>query len=148
MRYSDDGTAEMYHRGCMAYHDDMVHQERKMKQSDLDILTDLNRNYVRSVEQGDVQWFEQHLADDFMNSNPDGSLVDRSAFLRQVARGSTVSNIKENDVRVRILGDYAIIHARTTYRKSDGTDGSGRYTDDWHKRNGVWLCVSAHVGRS
>jgi ketosteroid isomerase-like protein len=119
-----------------------------MQASDLDILTELNRNYIRAVERGDVQWFERHLVDDFMNSNPDGSLVDRSTFLRQIERGSTVSNIKAHDVRVRIFADYAIIHAKTTYRKGDGTDGSGRYTDDWHRRDGVWVCVSAHVGRS
>ncbi len=110
-------------------------------------LAELNRNYVRAVDQADVTWFDANLADDFRNTNPDGSLIDRQAFLTQIARGSTVRNIREHDVVIRILGDFAIIHARTTYEKPDGTRGAGRYTDDWQFRNGRWQCVSAHVTR-
>jgi hypothetical protein len=50
-------------------------------------------------------------------------------------------------VLIRILGDFAIIHARTSYQKVDGSQGSGRYTDDWQLRDGRWQCVSAHVTR-
>ena len=49
---------------------------------------------------------------------------------------------------VRLMGDVAIIHARTTYTTSDGAPGSGRYTDVWARRNGTWLAVSAHVTRN
>lgn len=42
---------------------------------------------------------------DFFNTNPDGTLI-------------------------RLFGDFAIIHARTTYRNSDGSEGGGRYTDE------------------
>jgi hypothetical protein len=111
------------------------------------ILRELNRNYIRAVDEADVAWFDSNLASDFLNTNPDGSLVDRAAFLAQIGRGSTVKNIREHDVVIRILGDYAIIHARTTYLKPDGTGGAGRYTDDWHFRDGRWQCVSAHVTR-
>jgi hypothetical protein len=48
----------------------------------LETLNELNRNYVRSVLESDVRWFEANLAGDFMNSNPDGSLVDRAGFLK------------------------------------------------------------------
>lgn len=44
-------------------------------------LADLNRNYVRSVDEADVDWFDANLAEDFLNTNPDGSIVDRAAFL-------------------------------------------------------------------
>ena len=47
----------------------------------------------------------------------------------------------------RIVGDVAIIHARTTYTRPDGTEGAGRYTDVWARRGGRWLAVSAHVTR-
>ena len=49
-------------------------------------LEELNRNYIRSVRMSDVRWFDQNLAEDFLNSNADGSLVDRAGFLAQVAR--------------------------------------------------------------
>jgi len=110
-------------------------------------LEDLNRNYVRSVDEADVAWFDANLADDFLNTNPDGTLIDRKAFLAQIRRGSTVKKIREHDVVIRILGNFAIIHARTSYEKPDGTKGRGRYTDDWQLRDGRWVCVSAHVSR-
>jgi hypothetical protein len=39
-------------------------------QSDLEALTALNRDYIRSVQHGDVQRFEEILAEDFLCSNP------------------------------------------------------------------------------
>jgi ketosteroid isomerase-like protein len=115
--------------------------------ADLDTLRRLNQNFVRSVEESDVGYFEEALTEDFLNSNPDGSLVDRAGFLEQIARPAMISELEAHDVRIRIMGDIAIIHARTTYRKPDGRAGSGRYTDVWARRKGHWLCVSAHVTR-
>lgn len=114
---------------------------------DVTVLSELNRNYIRSVETSDVRWFDEHLAEDFRNSNPDGSLIGRDAFLQQIARPSAARNISIHDVEIRVFGDFAIIHARTAYQKADGTSGSGRYTDDWHRQGGRWRCVSAHVSR-
>lgn len=115
--------------------------------ADLDTLRRLNQNFVRSVEESDVGYFEEALAEDFLNSNPDGSLLDRVGFLVQIAQPPKISNLEAHDVRVRIMGDIAIIHARTTHDKPDGRSGVGRYTDVWARREGRWLCVSAHVTR-
>jgi ketosteroid isomerase-like protein len=115
--------------------------------ADHDTLLDLNRDYIRSVQTSDVPRFGEILADDFLCSNPDGSLVDRADFLRQTARPVGISNLEARDVNIRIMGDFAIIHARTTYTRPDGGVGSGRYTDVWARRQGRWLAVSAHVTR-
>jgi ketosteroid isomerase-like protein len=115
--------------------------------SDLDTLLDLNRDYIRSVQRSDVARFDQILAAEFFCSNPDGSLVDRAGFLKQTAVPVKISNLEASDVKVRIIGDVAIIHARTTYTLPDGRAGSGRYTDVWARQNGRWLAVSAHVTR-
>jgi Domain of unknown function (DUF4440) len=66
-------------------------------------------------------------------------------FQAQTARPVSISNLEARDVRVRIIGDVGIIHARTTYTLPDGRAGSGRYTDVWARRR--WLAVSAHVTR-
>jgi ketosteroid isomerase-like protein len=115
--------------------------------SELDILQDLNRDYIRSVQHSDVRRFDEILADDFLCSNPDGSLIDRAAFLKQTAVPVAISNLEARDVVIRIMGDVAIIHARTTYTRPDGQEGAGRYTDVWARRGGRWLAVSAHVTR-
>jgi ketosteroid isomerase-like protein len=115
--------------------------------NELDTLGQLNRDYVRSVLESDVRWFDANLAPDFMNSNPDGTLVDRAAFLKQIAPPCLVSKLREDAVRIHVLGDVAIIYARTTYGRPDGSPGAGRYTDVWQLRQGRWLCVSANVSR-
>ena len=118
-----------------------------MTSSDLDVLLELNREYIRSVQESDVERFREMLAEDFRVSNPDGSFLDKAGFLAQTARPVTISNLEALDVEVRILGDTAIIHARTSYAGSDGQLLSGRYTDVWARRDGRWLAVAAHVTR-
>jgi ketosteroid isomerase-like protein len=114
---------------------------------DLETLLALNRDYIRSVQTSDVRRFDEILAEDFLCSHPDGSLVDRRRFLEQTAKPVAISHLEAHDVVVRIMGDVAIIHARTTYTQPNGQPGSGRYTDVWARRNGRWLAVSAHVTR-
>lgn len=115
--------------------------------TDLDQLHELNRDYIKSVQTMDVKRFDEILGDDFVCSNPDGSAVDRAAFLQQTARPIAISGLEARDVVVRLMGDFAIIHARTTYALPDGRPGAGRYTDIWARRNGRWLAVAAHVTR-
>jgi len=114
---------------------------------DHEALTALNEGYIRSVQEGDVRWFDENLAEDFLCSNPDGSLVDRRGVLEQTARPVTISGLVAEDVLIRILGDVAIIHARTRYRTAGGEQRNGRYTDVWARRGARWCAVSAHVTR-
>jgi ketosteroid isomerase-like protein len=115
--------------------------------TDLDELTTLNRDYVASVQNCDVRRFDQILAEDFYCSNPDKSLVNRAGFLRQTAVPVTIRNLIADEVKIRIIGDFAIIHGRTSYTTADGQQAHGRYTDCWARQNGKWLAVSAHVSR-
>ena len=115
--------------------------------NDLDELTALNKDYVDSVQNCDVKRFDEILAEDFYCTNPDKSLVDRASFLKQTAIPVKIRNLKAEDVRIRILGDFAIIHAQTSYTTADGEQARGRYTDCWARQNGKWLAVSAHVAR-
>ena len=115
--------------------------------ADLDELSNLNRDYVNSVQNSDVKRFDEILAEDFYCSNPDKSLVDRAGFLKQTAVPVTIRNLQADDIKIRVMGDFAIIHARTSYTTPDGQQASGRYTDCWARQNGRWLAVSAHVSR-
>src|SRR5260370_18370095 len=111
--------------------------------SDLEILTSLNRDYIRSVQNGDVRRFDEILASDFRCSNPDGSLVDRGGFLAQTARPVTISNLAAHDVEIRVFGDIAIIHARTSYTTADGRPGAARSTHVRARQNGNGVAATA-----
>ena len=114
---------------------------------DVTTLRELNQAYLDSVRAGDVERFRQLLADDFHCSTPDGMLLDKTQFLARIAGPRTLERLQAEDVRIRMLGDVAIIHAATTYTTAAGQEGRGRYTDDWQKRGSTWVCVSAHVTR-
>jgi ketosteroid isomerase-like protein len=116
--------------------------------SEIEALAALNRDYIASVQNSDVKRFDEILSDDFLNTNPDGSLIDRAGFLKQIAPKAKISSLACHDVNIRVMGDFAIIHARTSYALPDGRPGSGRYTDIWAKRGGKWLCVAAQVARN
>ena len=122
-------------------------QPIESRQSDHDSLAALNADYINAVQNCDVRRFDEILARDFHCSNPDGSLVDRAGFLKQTAQPVAIKDLRAEDVLIRIIGDVAIIHARTAYTRPDGTRGGGRYTDVWVRQGGRWLAVSAHVTR-
>jgi ketosteroid isomerase-like protein len=115
--------------------------------SDREALLELNREYIRSVVHSDVRRFGEILADDFLCSLPDGSLVDRAAFLAQAAQAFKLSDLEVHDIDIRLMGDIAIVHARTTFTTPEGRAGTGSYADVWARRDGRWLAVAAHVTR-
>lgn len=115
---------------------------------DLEALARLNAEYIKAVTASNVAFFHDILADDFLCSLPDGSLIDRAQFLAQTAKVYVPRNLEAHDVNIRVLGDVAIIHARTTFQVPGGAGGAGRYTDIWARRNGRWLVVAAHVTRT
>jgi ketosteroid isomerase-like protein len=110
-------------------------------------LEALNRGYLLAGEKADVVWYSAQLAEDYMATNPDGSLVDKAGFLAQFKKPSASTNFRTPDVHIQLVGDVALIHCRFEDTKPDGQTGAGRYTDIWARRDGRWLCVSAHFIR-
>jgi ketosteroid isomerase-like protein len=109
------------------------------------ILTHLNADYLASDQNGDVERYKQILAEDFMASLHDLVLRDKKQFLEMMAAPRPFTELQADDVRIRLLGDFAIIHEHITFRTSDGVRHQGRYTDDWQRRDGKWVCVAANV---
>ena len=116
--------------------------------SDLDHLRALNDDYIHSVQYSDVGRFDEILAEDFYCTFSDASFVDRAAFLEHTAHPAEYTNLQVHDVFIRVMGDVALIHARTTFTKADGSEGGSRYTDIWTRQDGTWLCISAQITRS
>jgi ketosteroid isomerase-like protein len=110
--------------------------------SDLDILAQLNADFVASAQNGDVRRLDQILAEDFTASLPDFLLRDKRQFLDMTAAPRPFTDLKADDVRIRLLDDFAIIHAHMTLRTADGVLRQGRYTDDYQWRDGKWVCVA------
>jgi ketosteroid isomerase-like protein len=117
------------------------------KTDDLGTLEALNRGYLLAAEKSDVAWYTEHLAEDYRATNPDGSFVDKAGFLARIARPHTLTSLRAPEVSIQRVGDAALIHASFEETRPDGSHGRGRYTDIWQRRDGRWLCVSAHFTR-
>jgi ketosteroid isomerase-like protein len=115
--------------------------------ADVSRLTQLNQDYIDAVKTSNVGRFQEILAEDFLCTTADGTLLDRAAFLEQAGRPTTVSALQAHDVNIRLVGDTAIVHAATTFTHPDGRPGRGRYTDVWARRNGQWVAVAAQFFR-
>src|ERR1700760_299261 len=114
-----------------------VNQEReKRMDKDIDELTILNRDYVASVQNSDVKRFDEILAEHFYCTNPDKTLVDRAAFLKQTAIPVMIKNLRAEDDKFRLLGDFAPIHPAPSSATAEGEPAFGRYTDCWARQNG------------
>jgi hypothetical protein len=115
--------------------------------NDLDDLTKLNDDYIQSVQHSNVKRFEEILSDDFLCSNPDGTLVDRKAFLQQTAKPVTIRNPRgarrqrQADGRFRRHSRANQLHYRRRRRKRRPLHRR------LARRNGKWVAVSAHVTR-
>jgi ketosteroid isomerase-like protein len=113
------------------------------------LLHALNENYVRAYREADVAWYDAHLAQNYHVVNSDGSLDDRAAALTEFAKpqfATYMTSFPVAKVRIRRLGELALIDAENDYEMKDGRHGISRYIDIWHQQfDGRWLCVSAHI---
>jgi len=120
----------------------------KMDESDHDILTRLNQEYVDAFMNADVEWYREYLADDFEVIESDGSVLNKSDFLRHTAKGPDVVDYKLDQVEVCIYGDVALVRATGMWTGKNGFQGLSRYTDVYVKTANGWRTVSAQITRA
>lgn len=116
--------------------------------NDEQILQTLNLGYVQAFLDSNVAWYDAHLAPEYLVVFGDGTFHDKGSLL--VAAAHPVTNMKSFptvQVAIRRFGNVALIHAENPYERKDGLKGVNRYTDIWHKRDGHWTCIAAHVTR-
>lgn len=104
----------------------------------------LNAGYIRAFVEADVGWFDEHLSDDFRCSLANGRRIGKVDFLERIDAGPGVADVTYDEIDVRPLGDVALVHGVTHYRR-DGQPSSTRYTDVWALRGGRWQAVAAHL---
>ncbi len=96
----------------------------------------------------DVGWYRNHLAEDFLCIESDGSVLRKTEFLEQTAKGPDVTAYKLDEVHVRIYGVAALVQATGLFTRKDGSHGQSRYIDVYVRKGGEWKVVSAQITRS
>ena len=115
--------------------------------TDRERLSELNENYIRASLTSDTQWYDDHLADDFVCINPDATLLDKQQFLKMIGAGSNQANYNLDVVDIRIFGDVALIRAIGSWRTHAGVSGLSHYTDVYVRSGANWKVVSAQITR-
>jgi ketosteroid isomerase-like protein len=122
--------------------------ENGFNKSDKATLEQLNQEYVAAFMNADVEWYREHLAEDFICIESDGSLVHKQKFLTNVARGPDVADYKLEQVDVRVYGDAALVQATGLWTRRDGSKGMSRYLDVYVRNDAEWKTVSAQITRT
>lgn len=88
------------------------------------------------------------LSENFIITQPDGSLLNKEQFKESVADKSYhYDMLTSGDFKVRILGDTAVVTGRYHEKGKDKHvpfDRWGRFTDTWLFEKGKWVCVASH----
>ena len=96
----------------------------------------------------DVEAYARLLADDYIETDPHGTMATKAEELELVkSTKTTVISAIADDFRVRVYGDAAVVTFRLTVKnRIDGkeTAGQERFTNTWIKRDGRWQCVAVH----
>ena len=110
------------------------------------ILRELNHAYLHSDQNSDVARYNEFLAEDFPASLPDLVFRNRQEFLDLIAKPRPFRDLTLLGLRVRVLGDVALLHGRVSYTTThDHTQREALYTDTYQRRDGWWLCVAGEV---
>src|SRR5260370_18668662 len=91
----------------------------------------LNRQYIDAYMKSDVGWYREHLADDFVCIESDGSVLGKTAFLEQTAKGPDVSAYKLDEVHVRIYGVADLVQATGLFTLKHGSHRNSPYNHNY-----------------
>ena len=122
--------------------------EIQPKSLDQTTLEQLNAEYVRAFMSSDVNWYKEHLVDDFVCIESDGSILNKSQFLSKTAEGPDVAGYELQKVNVRIYGGVALVLATGVWTKGDQSSGVSHYIDIYLRTMAGWKAVSAQVTRA
>jgi ketosteroid isomerase-like protein len=98
---------------------------------------------------GDVDELDRLLHPELLAVGPDGQMIDKAGDLAAHRAGRLkITELNEEEVRVRLLGDMAVtfvvLQIRGTIDQAE-VSGRMRYTRTWTRDGGVWRVVAAHI---
>ena len=111
----------------------------------------LNRQWMESYVRSDTAFLEQHLADDYVSTFPDGTVLDKKGEIESLKSGDiALTEMTPSEINVRTYGEAAVITGRSTIKakvKGQEVSGEYRFTDVWVKHSNRWLAVASQVTR-
>ena len=109
-------------------------------------LKDMENNWAKASLASDGDALMPMLADDFVNINADGKVLNKSETVERTRKSKwEVSELSE--VQVSTHGDSAVVtgvwHGKGTDSMGKSVDARERWADTWVKKDGKWVCVAS-----
>jgi ketosteroid isomerase-like protein len=122
----------------------------KYSEEIIGVLTDIQHRLAQAWVEGDREFIDSVLADDWSVTDLTGRVLTKEEVLRE-AFGSDerqVASMKIDDIRVRSFGDWAVVTGRTQAGgEYQGTkiEVKLRFTDVFALRDGRWQAVASQA---
>ncbi|HLZ14176.1 MAG TPA: nuclear transport factor 2 family protein [Candidatus Acidoferrum sp.] len=98
----------------------------------------------------DAGAMEQMLDEDFVLTDYDGTLSNRSQFLDSIKDMSIkLTQEMSEGMKLHPHGNTVVVTGATREKGTQNGKAfqhNGRFTDTWIKKDGRWLCVASHLG--
>ena len=110
-------------------------------------LTRIEEQLAAAWVNGDQQFIERILSDDWSVIDPTGRVLTKAEVLQEAFTGErTITEGKIDQVNVRDFGEWAIVTGRT--RMSGSYQGEQmtvvlRFTDVFVRTSGEWKCIAS-----
>ena len=114
-------------------------------------VTRLNLRWMESYVGRDTAFLEQYLADDYVSTFPDGTVLDKQGEIESLKSGDiALTEMTPSEMNVRTYDGAAVITGRSTIKanvKGEKVSGEYRFTDVWIKQDNHWRAVASQVTR-
>ena len=104
-------------------------------------------NQIQMAHDGDAM--ANMLDDDFVLTDFDGSVLNKSQFLVSIRDKSNVVTLETTlDMKLHRHGDTVVVIGSTHEKgtaKGKPYEHHGRFTDTWIKHDSQWLCIASHL---
>ena len=114
------------------------------------VLTDLEATLANAWVEGDREFIEGAIADDWSVTDPSGRVLTKAEVMDEAFRTGErhVTSMRIDDVLVRVFDGWAIVTGRTRAAgeyQGENAEVALRFTDVFANRNGAWQAVASHA---
>ncbi len=114
-------------------------------------IKQLDNERMQAIQKSDTAFIERVYANDYVVIGANGTVRNKAQVIADFKSGALkVESLKDDELKVRVYGDTAILTGRSTSKVKDkGQDISGQslFTRVYVKRNGQWQFVTHHMSR-
>lgn len=114
-------------------------------------LMKLEAEWNQAEVKKDFALLDRVLADDYTDTQPEGSIVTKAQTIASLRSGEDViTSCALSNLRVRVYGDAAVVlylyRVRENFQAKD-VSGAYQITDTWVKRHESWQLVASHASK-